>query len=182
MEQQHLTKVFREWEYTKLKPIPALIVCPHIGKDVDFKTWGTPAGADAIFKLIEDLKENYNIDEDRIIQEGHSMGAQGALYIAADDRADFQKLVIVSGFYGEGTDYSKIKIPVYGCSGGGNDRPETERDSPGIYKFMNTTFKNAFPEAPMYVGPYNHDNVAIAFFQKDEDEDGISDIIQWMLN
>ena len=180
MEGQHLTKVFREWEYTKLDPIEAYVVCPHINKDVTFDRWGTPQGADAIYKLIDHLKENYNIDETKIILEGHSMGGQGAIYIAADDRACFSKLVIVSGEYAN-IDYDKITIPVFGCVGGGADKPADQRDAEGIRKFMTTTFKDKFKEAEFFEGPYNHDNVAIQFFQKDEDKNNKSDIIEWML-
>ena len=180
MEGQHLTKVFREWEYTKLEPIEAYIVCPHINKNVPFNRWGTPQGADAIFKLIDHLKKNYNIDENRIILEGHSMGGQGAIYIAADDRACFSKLVIVSGEYAD-IDYNKISIPVFGCVGGGMDRPADQRDAEGIRKFMTTTFKDKFKDAEFFEGPYNHDNVAIAFFQKDDDLNHQSDIVEWML-
>ena len=178
MEQQHLTKVFREWEYTGLDPFDAYVVCPHLSKKVPFKTWGQKEAAEEIFRLIAYFKENYDIDENKIILEGHSMGGQGALYIAADDRACFSKLVVVSG-YDAGIDYNRIQIPVRGCCGGKG--PTGPMDSPHIYNFMNGSFRQYFGEDSVYEGPYTHDDVAIKFFQKDEDGDHKSDIIQWML-
>ena len=156
------------------------MVCPHIGKDAGFTSWDSKEGADAVFALLEDLKKNYDIDESRIILEGHSMGAQGAFRMAADQRAHFQKLVIVSSPAPSLTDLSKITIPVTGCVGGGPDS-EGPRDSSKIYEFMTGPFVSQFGKDALYEGPYTHDDVAIKFFQQDENQDGVSDIIHWML-
>ena len=175
MEGQHLTKVFREWEYTKLDSFDAYVVCPHLAQGTNIWLWQSPEGIDALYKVLDYILDNYDVDKDRIILEGHSMGAQGAFKAAADSRSPFTKLVIGSGYDG-GIDYGKIKIPVKGYSGG----YETGESFESI-KFMLRVFRDYFGENNWYMGPYSHDDVAIRYFQEDQDKNGKSDIIEWML-
>ena len=179
MEGQHLTKVFREWEYTGLESFDAYVICPHLAKNVPITQWQSKEGQDALFKLIDYLMEVYDVDQSKIILEGHSMGAQGALKAAADPRSPFTKLVIGSGYSVDSVDYRTIQIPVKGYSGGTGD--SGPRDDPESYHFMNVVFKDYFGKENWFTGPYTHDDVAIKFFQKDDDGNKNSDIIEWML-
>ena len=143
------------------------------------KQWDSDVGSWNVFNLIDYLKENYNIDEDWIILQGHSFGAQGALYLACDDRACFRKLVLVSA-YDSGCNYRNVTIPIRGYSG--DPFKEGDKEDINSYVFMERIFPEVFGRDNWFIRPVSHDEIPEVAFQEDLDNNGKSDLVEWMLS
>ncbi len=62
-----------------LRDLNAIFVAPDsVGGD-----WTTPANEESVLLLLDDLAASYNIDEERILLTGYSMGGGGTWYLAA---------------------------------------------------------------------------------------------------
>ena len=177
LESRFLVKEFREWEYTGLKPINAYVVCPQLTGKYNAGTWNTPMAADLIFDLIESLKKDYDIDTNRIILEGHSMGAQGALYIAADSRASFSAVIVLDA-YDPGVDLTNITSEVRGYTSDPLVHPQSKHYHDYMKELFNSTFQK---ENWFVVKSASHDSLPKAVFTMDKDHDKQSDTITWLL-
>ena len=177
LESRFLTQVFREWEYTGLSEINAYVVCPHLTGEGHPQSWNRKESADQLFDLISTILENFPIDENRIILEGHSMGAQGALYMAADQRADFSAVVVLDA-YDPGVDIGKIDAVVRGYTSDFEKYPESRH----YYDYMKKAFGDTFQKENWFViKDASHDSLPRAIFTMDRDHDKQSDLITWML-
>ena len=177
-ENKFLVRDFRHWEHTGLQTIDAIIVCPHLSGYGYSDSWNNPEAAVKFFTMMDYVLNNYKVDRTRIILQGQSMGAQGALYLAADTRSCFTKLVLVSG-YEPYRDYSGVHIPIRGYSGSPDiPRPREDRTS---YNFMAACFSRQFGLDNWFVRACSHDQIPLVAFHEDLDGNGVSDLAEWML-
>lgn len=171
-----LVKEFRNWESTGLDGIQAYIVCPHLSGGCKLDSWNNPKAAELLFDLIDDLVATHNIDPDRIAIQGHSLGGQGALYMAAQPRAKFCAVAVVSGFEPY-TDLSAIHAPIrgyIGTPGAGESRTSS--------RYMKKLFANRFGSENLFIRSVSHDQIPITAFREDLDGDNKSDLVEWMFS
>ena len=179
LESNFMTKEFRNWEYTGLEGFDAYIVCPQLTGYGYSSTWRSPEAADKLFALIDYLKENYPIDENRISIEGHSLGGEGVIYMAADPRACFSAVVPVSA-YNPYVAHENIKTAVRGYSGSPFiPAPREDWDS---YHYMKSIFDKHFGIQNWFVKNCSHYDIPMVAFEEDADGNGQSDLIEWMLS
>lgn len=171
-----LVKEFRSWENTGLDGIQAYIVCPHLSGGCNPDSWNDPKAADLLFDLIDDLVATHNIDPDHIAIQGHSLGGQGALYMAAQPRARFCAVAVVSGFEPY-TDLSSIRAPIRGYVG-----TPAAGESRTSFRYMKKLFGNRFGSENLFIRPVSHDQIPITAFREDLDGNNRSDLVEWMFS
>ncbi len=171
-----LVKEFRNWESTGLDGINAYIVCPHLSGGCNLDSWNNPKAADLLFDLIDDLVATHNIDANRIAIQGHSLGGQGALYMAAQPRARFCAVAVVSG-YEPYTDLSQIHTPIRGYIG-----TPAAGESRTSSRYMKKLFGNRFGSDKLFIRSVSHDQIPITAFREDLDGNHQSDLVEWMFS
>ena len=116
-----------------------------------------------------------NINTDKIIIEGHSLGGSGTLYIGAHSRACFSAVVPISG-YPSYANLNNIKVPIRGYVGSSKKGEDTNS-----INYMREIFKNNFGIEKLFERKVSHDNIPITAFTEDLNNDNKSDLIEWML-
>lgn len=169
-----LVKEFRNWENTGLYGINAYIVCPHLSGSSKLDRWNTPKAAELLFNLIDDLVATHNIDPERIAIQGHSLGGQGALYMAAQPRAKFCAVAVVSG-YEPYADLSSIQAPIRGYTG-----TPGAGESRSSFRYMKTLFADRFGSDNLFIRSVSHDQIPATAFREDLDGNLKSDLVEWM--
>ena len=179
LKSNFITKELRNWEYTGLEGFDAYVICPQMTGCGYAETWRCPESADNLFHLIDYLTHTYYIDMDHIILEGHSLGGQGALYMAADPRACFSAVVPVSA-YSPDVSCSGITAAVRGYTGSPYiPAPREDWDS---FNFMKKVFREDFGSQNWFMKNCSHYDIPMVAFEEDLDGNGRSDLIEWMLS
>ena len=173
-----ITKEIRNWEYTGFQGFEAYFVCPQMTGLGYAPSWNCPQSADNLFALIDYLKEHYPIDETKIILEGHSLGGQGVLYMAADPRACFSAVVPISAYDPNVSCYG-ITAKVRGYTG--SPYIPAPREDWTSYRFMEQVFKEIFGLENWHIKSCSHYDIPMVAFEEDLDGNGQSDLIEWML-
>ena len=156
----------------KLDGFNAYVLCPHLtGKYAH--NWHNGTTRERLNKLTDKIIEEKNIDTSKIIITGHSLGGQGALYMAAKNDY-YYKLVVYSGYYPQ-TPINGIKIPAKAYQGGIS---EDENSVIHMKKF----FVPVFGEENLIEVEATHANVPQVALALDENKDNKSDLIEWMLS
>ena len=86
-----LLAVVSNWNSYNLASIPAIIVAPQSPGD-----WRRTENYETIKALIEYTKNEYNVDTSNVVLMGHSMGGNGAIYVASALQGVFKKVVVMS--------------------------------------------------------------------------------------
>ncbi len=71
----------------------AIIIAPSSVSD----SWHAPANTNALFELMEDIKETYSINDEKILLTGYSAGGFGTWAIGADHQEEFSAIMPISG-------------------------------------------------------------------------------------
>ena len=178
LKSNFLTKEFRNWEYTGLQGFDAYVVCPQLTGYGFSETWSCPETADRLFELIDYLKANYNVDPDKISIEGHSLGGQGAIYMAADPRADFSAVILVSAYH-PGIPYHHVDTKVRGFTG--SPYLPSPREDWTSFHFMEEAFTESFGQENWTIKSCSHYDIPMVALREDADSNGQSDLIEWIL-
>lgn len=80
--------------------LPFLVIAPQMPYTEQNKFWSEDAMVQALFTLIEEVQENYAVDEKRLYLTGTSLGAGGTWEIGLRYPQKFAALAPVMGFYG----------------------------------------------------------------------------------
>lgn len=156
----------------KLEGFNAYVLCPHLtGKYAH--NWHNETTRERLNYLTEKIIDDKNIDTSKIIITGHSLGGQGALYMAAKNDY-YYKMVVYSGYYPQ-TPINGIKIPAKGYIGGSGE------DEDSIIH-MEKFFSPVFGEENLITVKTGHGNVPQVALNLDENKDNKSDLIEWMLS
>ncbi len=59
--------------------------------------WHTPKNTDALLDLIDDIKDTYSINDNRVLLTGYSAGGFGTWAIGADHQEEFSAIMPISG-------------------------------------------------------------------------------------
>ncbi|MCJ8272262.1 MAG: prolyl oligopeptidase family serine peptidase [Psychrosphaera sp.] len=60
-------------------------------------SWHAPANTDALLDLMDDIKETYSINDEKILLTGYSAGGFGTWAIGADHQEEFSAIMPISG-------------------------------------------------------------------------------------
>ncbi len=171
----HFPSLITNWESTGLKNIPAIMIAPHLDYKDSNKGWGTTRAIQSIKAIVEYAKEKYNIDTNRVVLIGFSLGGTGVYKVSGENQDLFSSIVVVSSDKTEleqkYIDYYK-KIPMKGYSEAGT-----------VGNAMTNCFNsiNHSSDLTIYDG-YNHGDMPRVSLTEDKNNDGISDLIQWALS
>ena len=167
-----LPPVVKNW---KLEGFNAYIVMPHLLGEYNQGTRMNKTSATNVNNLIDQLRQELNIDEERIILCGHSLGGQGAAYIANYYPDLFSCVVPLSG-YDCGSKLENINIPIRAYVG-------SKKSGDGASNsYVTKKFAELRPDAEIFVLESTHGEIPRDVFNLDENGDNKSDIIEWMLN
>ena len=154
----------------------AYVVCPQLKGKWNTSTWNNETALNYLDSLVNHLKACYNINTKKIYIAGHSLGAQGALYMASKRPTVYAACVPLSG-YNPGVDISNIKIPTIGYVGA----VSAGEDSSSV-SYMNSYFAKQFGNDALRTIVTSHGNLPKDAFIEDENNDNKSDLIEWMLS
>lgn len=159
--------VLNEWE---MKGFPAYIVCPHLSSGV----WNNQDGRDKVMGLLEYFKQNYPIDENRVYIVGHSLGAQGALYMV--QKENIFKAVGLLSPYSPYTEIVNKEIPIKAFVGMveyGEDKNSVD------YSFSD--FSYHYGKENLMSLSCSHGEIPAMVFFLDDNEDNKSDFFDGLL-
>lgn len=92
-----------------LRELGAITAAP----DCPTRGWDNPTAETAVLELLDHLKNNYNIDEKRILITGFSMGGIGTWHMAARHPQIFPAAIPISSAVGLETIKTIKNIPLY---------------------------------------------------------------------
>ena len=136
--------------------------------------WCDNTSAQQVKDIIDMAIAEYGVDPDRVVICGHSLGGQGATFIASKLPDYFANVVVLSG-YNCWIDISNIDVPIRGYVGtaaGGEDEAS--------YHYMTEQFARQFGSDNVFTKATGHGDVPYWVFCLDEDGNNRADIIEWM--
>ena len=166
-----LLKALGEWE---LEGFNAYIICPQLSGSFNTGRWNKESTKNNLQTLLDKFIEEHNIDQNQIFVVGHSLGGQGALYMAHQLPEYFSRCVVLSG-YNPGIEISEITIPTIGITG-------TQRagEDGGSISYMKNYCQKTFGEEKIFFIEASHGGIPKAAFNLDSDEDMRSDVVEWL--
>lgn len=164
-----LTKVLNNWE---LEGFNAYILFPHLTGEYNAKRWNNEEAVSNLKALLDDILLEYDIDREKVIVVGHSIGGQGALYMALKLPDYFSKAVSCSGFdiYTEELNFT---IPVRAYVG--------TADNQASIAFTKHKLSRIIGDENIFVLDTDHSGVPFKAFTQDSDNNNCSDLVEWML-
>ena len=165
--------IYRAMERAKelgLQGFNAYIVCPHLYGSWNAGNWTNQRAKQQVADIVNFFVENYPVDTDRVIISGHSLGGLGALYMAVELPEYFDKVVSMSSVTPQGCEIEEIQVPVLGC---------VETTYLPTH-FMNTRFVELFGEENLRKYDEIHAFIPDAALIDDSNENGRSDLIEWI--
>ena len=168
-----ISKMLMNWE---LEGFNAYVLIPHLSNAGYADTWNSPYVAEKLFTIIDRVVEEYDIDPNQIVIQGQSMGGYGCLYMAAYHPEYFAAVVPISA-YNSNADLAKLEgMPFRAYVG----TPANGEDGHSV-NFVMGTLRMTFGEENVNQRACSHDEIPIVAFTEDLNEDGKSDLIEWML-
>ncbi len=171
-ENRNMAKLLSEWT---LQGFNAYVMCPSLMEP----TWTTTNVRDQLKATLDAFFATHNVDRNKVIICGHSLGGQGTLYLAYELQDYFSAQVIFSG-YNVDVAWETIAIPtrIY-CGREGSEDPNSFNTTISLSQVFgeeNTTVLNKTGQKAEH-----YDSYRVAF-SIDDDGDGISDLVKWMLD
>lgn len=162
--------IIPNWE---LEGFNGYVICPTLsGKyaDKSDSRWTTATAQKYVRNLLDDFESEHNVDTNKVFIGGHSLGANGAIYMAEKMDDIFSKAFILSGYEHDNLyNIQNVKIPIIGYNG--------KSDSP----YMNKEFQDTVGEENVINVNARHGAVSVDAFNRDADNDGKSDLFEWLL-
>ena len=157
-----LAKVMDNWS---LSGFNAYVIMPQLALGYNKGAWNLPASRDYLKAMLDDFIATHNIDTDKMIICGHSLGGQGCLYIA-HQMPEYFKACISFSPYSPGIDISEITMPVIGYSEAGLS--------------MANTMQAQWGEDCMRYLPSGHGFIPRDSWNLDENNNNCSDVVEWI--
>lgn len=167
-----LPKVLTNWSFEGFN---AFVLCPHLKGEWNPGAWYLPTSKDNLKNLLDKFISEHNVDTDKIIITGHSLGGQGAMYMAHELPGYFSRLAVLSG-YGPNIDISEIDIPTIGYVG-----MVYYGEAKASVRYMTNSFMPQFGEENTHWLCSSHGNLPMMAFNEDKDSNNRSDLVEWML-
>ncbi len=167
-----LPDVMSKWV---LNGFNAYIICPHLSGNWNTGRWNAENTKNNLKNLLDTFINQHNIDAERIIIVGHSLGGQGAQYMAHELKEYFKKCVVLSG-YNPGVDIKEITIPTIayvGTTGAGEDGTSVN--------YTMSHLLETFGKDNVFSIQSSHGDLPYIAFNLDNDGNSNSDLVEWML-
>lgn len=159
-----------------LSGVNAYIVCPQLQFSSQYNNdaWHAARSTNSVKALIDYMVNTYNVDANRIYLAGHSLGGQGALYMASQLPGYFAACAILSPYQcGLENNYvydSEI-IVIAGRASYGEDPNSV---------YVAQQYARIIGADNVYYANSNHANLPRIVFTADDDNNGNSDIVEWL--
>ena len=168
-----LSNVMKKWV---LNGFNSYIICPQLTGNWNSGRWNSEAAKNNLQSLLDKFISEHKIDTECVVIVGHSLGGQGAQYMAHELARYFTRCVVLSG-YNSGVDINEITIPTIGYVG----TVEAGEDSNSV-KYMQYNFADTFGKENVFSIMTSHGELPFVVFNFDTDGDSNSDLVEWMLN
>ena len=166
-----LPRLLKEW---KSEGFNAYVLCPQLFGSWDTDAWMEDTVMASLQDLLDKLIPSLGVDASRVVIAGHSMGGQGALYMAMQMPEYFSRIVVLSGFNPR-MDLSQISVPVIGYVG-----TTTSGENAASVRFMAIDFAKEFGSENCVIRDCSHSAVPDVALEEDLDGNNRSDLIEWM--
>lgn len=176
-----LPAVFQNWPSNGFR---AYIICPQLDGNYNPGAWCVEQSATNLNNLLTQFISENNIDRNNIIIMGHSLGGQGALYMAHHFNGDqypalFTKCVVLSGYNpnkkeNDPVDIREIAIPIIAYVG----MKHTGEDSSSV-NFSLSKLAPIIGESSVISLPTTHGELPRVVLSLDENNNNRADIIEW---
>ncbi len=162
--------LLKDW---KFDGVNCYVIAPHLKSG----SWQNTKSFNAVNLIVDDMIKNYNVDPNRIIISGGSLGGQGSIYHAVNGVNRYAALVSISP-YNTPADLNVLnKIPLKIYSG----HPSYGEDS-NSYNFTMGKLKNAIGTKDIIVKNTSHGGIVKVAFHEDTNNDNKSDLFEWILS
>ena len=163
----------KELSNWKFDGFNAYVLCPQLNAG---ETWNNETSRQKVENLINKIKKEKNIDTDKIILVGHSMGSQAVPYLACKNNS-YSALVVLSGYNASESNCLNFKnIPTKGYVG-----TEAAGEDGTSYNYMTKTFKDTYGPENLTIMNVWHGAVPAEAFKINHNNNNKSDLIEWML-
>ena len=167
-------KMMKNWPDSEFTTFNAYFVAPHLTYGA-FRSsvWNAQKCAINIQNLIVYYVENYNVDPNRVVIMGHSLGGQGAIYMPQVLPDTFCAAAPIS-VYNPRVALTNSDIPVWcfqGKVGNGEDQNSVN--------YAYSKFKAFYGEECITAIPTSHNGAPKAVFKMDNDGDLKLDLFEW---
>ena len=162
--------IMKKWN---LKNFRGYILCPQLPAGAK---WCSKSSEKSVRNLLKEFESSHNIDKDNISLIGFSLGGAGALYFANEMSDVFKKAVTLSP-YEPGNLGKSMKIPVKAFSGG---RDDNSANGP-MHMIKKLKGIGNVVECTTVPGK-GHGQLPPAVFNTDADNNGCSDVIEWLFS
>ena len=163
---------------TDLENFRGYIICPHLAGGGN---WGNDKSMERIGEIITSFSQTHNIDENNIAMSGHSLGGIGAVYASRNNRFEqltgikISKTVILSGYTDRNVDSLDMDTKIYvGSSGDGAAKWE-------MHEYLVKTGAVSEEDYHVLQGS-THGSLDQDAFTLDDDNDGRSDVFEWLFD
>lgn len=174
-ENNPIVKTMKNWS---LEGFNAYILFPHLTGPFEDSSWNNNRTANNVVNLIDYIVKEYNIDKSRIVIQGSDVGSYGAFYIANYKDDFFSSVVTISPENSNAKLTELMHDTAVRCYVGSQDYGENI-DS---VKFAFGRIAGVFGIDSVLQRYVSHDEIPVVAFTEDLDEDGKSDLIEWMLS
>jgi predicted peptidase len=169
------------WQKTGLKNIPAVIIAPQLYRPADYcPGWGAGEANDTIRALVKYAKEKYNINTNKVVLMGFSLGGTGVYRVSANNKNLFSAIVVMSSEqYPSKSNYDYYRnIPMRGYSEKWGDVGKAMRETFEKVGHSKDLTQYSLEEHPNI----SHGDIPELAFKEDKNNDKISDLIYWALS
>jgi hypothetical protein len=166
--------LMRNWE---MQGFNAYVMFPHLTGDFYSESWNSNQTAEQFFDMLDWFIAHYNVDPDRIIIQGQSMGGYGCLFMAAYHPEYFAGCVPISP-YNSNVDLNKIASMPVRCYVGHSRFGEDSRSA----EFATGKLQSFIGEENVNQREVSHNEIPIIAYTEDFDTDNIPDLLEWMFD
>lgn len=171
-----IAEVITSSDFVHMEGINAYILAPHlVVGDFWSPSWITEESRVNVKNLLDYYIENCNVDPNKIVIAGHSLGAQGALYMAQVLPEYFCAMAPLSS-YNPCIPLTNTEIPIWcfvGVSSCGEDRNSVS--------YTWSDFKHVYGEDCITSLPVSHANLPFEVFSMDDDLNNRTDLFEWFV-
>ena len=96
-----------------LRELNAIFVAP----DCPTRNWVQPKSVQLVLDLLEEIQEKYNVDPDRVLVTGYSLGGVGTWNLAGEYPDRFSAAIVMAGFPPDDVLEMDWQIPLYVIQG-----------------------------------------------------------------
>ena len=174
--QANFEKNLNQFKNTGLQNFNAYVLYPHMDNPDSRSGWSSGNIVKKFYSILDEVTANNNIDKDKIILIGFSMGGVG-VYGISDGKTDlYSALVVMSASnvtVKNEEQYSSVPVRGYVGSEEGEYEP--------AYEYMNEDFVKMFGNNNLVHLDVDHGMIPLTAYKQDLNNNKKSDLIEWAL-